>query len=50
MHKVANDISTENMKEVFKSCRETDYKSRQQNIFRRPLVNPVYNSTERVSF
>ena len=48
MNKVANGISPEIMKESFNFCGKISYHLRQQNIFRIPLVNSVYNCTERV--
>ena len=50
MYKVANDISKEIMKKVFNFCGEIGYDLRQQSIFRRPLVNPLYKGTERDTF
>ena len=50
MYKEANNVSPEIMKEVFNFCGEIDYDLKQQNIFRQPLFNSVYNSTERISF
>ena len=50
MYKEANNVSPEIMKEVFNFCGEIDYDLKQQNIFRQPLFNSVYNGTERVSF
>lgn len=50
MNKVANGISPEIMKEIFNFCGKIGYHLRQQNIFRIPLVNSVYNCTERVPF
>ena len=50
MYKIANDISKEIMKKVFNFCGEIGYDLRQQSIFRRPLVNPLYKGTERDAF
>ena len=50
MHKEANNISPEIMKEVFNFCGEIGFDLKQQNIFREPLFNSVYNGTDRVSF
>lgn len=50
MYKVTNDVSLQIMKEVYNFGRETGYDLRNQNIFRSPLVNSVYNGSETVSF
>lgn len=50
MCKVANNISLEIMKNVFNFCREIRTELRQQNFFIRPVVDLVYNDTERVCF
>ena len=48
--KVANYISLEIVKEIFNFFGKIGYNLREQNIFRKPLVNSIYNDTESVSF
>ena len=50
MYKVMKGDSTETMKEIFRIREENGYNLRHQNIFKRPIVNSVYNDTETVSF
>ena len=50
MYKVIKGDSTETMKEIFRIREENGYNLRHQNIFKRPIVNSVYNDTETVSF
>ena len=50
MYKVMNGGSSEIMKEIFRIREENGYNLRHQNIFKRPIVNSVYNDTETVSF
>ena len=38
------------MKEIFRISEENRYNLRDQNTFKRPIVNSVYNGTEIVSF
>ena len=50
MYKVMKGDSTETMKQIFRIREENGYNLRHQNIFKRPIVNSVYNDTETVSF
>ena len=50
MYKFMNGGSSEIMKEIFRIREENGYNLRHQNIFKRPIVNSVYNDTETVSF
>ena len=43
-----NGGSPEIMKEVFRILEENGYNLRHKNIFKRPIVNSVYNGTEKV--
>ena len=45
-----NGGSPEIMKEVFRILEENGYNLRHKNIFKRPIVNSVYNGTEKVQF
>ena len=50
MYQVANDIAQELTKKVLNFHGEIGCKLRDQIIFRRPLVDSVYNGMEKVSF
>lgn len=50
MYQVANDIAQEPTKKVLNFHGEIGCKLRDQIIFRRPLVDSVYNGMEKVSF
>ena len=43
-------VSPDIMKEIFRICEQNGFNLRHQNIFKRPIVNSVYNGTETVSF
>ena len=50
MYKVMNGISPEIMNEIFRIREKNVYNFRHQNIFKRPIVNLVYNGTESLVF
>ena len=50
MYKVMNGVSLKIMKEIFRIREENGYDLRNQNTFKRLIVNLVYNGTETVSF
>ena len=50
MYKVMNGSFPEIRKEIFRIREENGYNLRHQNTFKRPIVNSVYNGTEKSRF